>query len=348
MLENLFMGSSILGFLLSIALITSILTPHKANFFLGLIVLFISVQLLFSWGSHSDYNNAIGAFPFWIFLTYHILPPSIWLFTTCIFDPSVELKRWYALLFMPAFAEILIQTIIILRIVPRLSLMDYAGWIWFIDYIPLLGLILSLGFFWIKYFQANQSGRFKKVKGIRIPHVKLFLLMSVFTLIGLLWIFFTITGRENFLIIELLLVLLLLTFSFLIFLNSQPFPLLEKMGNKDSYSNYDDQKELKRLNYVLNEKQLFTNPGFSLKDLSQEMNLPSRYLSHLINRYHDKNFKEFINEYRIETFLVKARSSENKYKTLLALAFESGFNSKSSFNQVFKECKGKPPSEYLI
>ena len=94
-------------------------------------------------------------------------------------------------------------------------------------------------------------------------------------------------------------------------------------------------------------KKLFLKPNLTLKELSSKLNLPTRYVSFLINHYHKKNYKEFINEFRIETFLTKAKSEEKDYKTLLALAFESGFSSKSTFNLVFKKHLGQSPSEYL-
>ena len=98
---------------------------------------------------------------------------------------------------------------------------------------------------------------------------------------------------------------------------------------------------------TLNEKKLFLKPNLPLKELSYELNLPPRYVSFLINHYHKKNYKEFINTFRIETFLSKAKSEEKDYKTLLGLAMESGFSSKSTFNLVFKKHLGQSPSEYL-
>ena len=132
------------------------------------------------------------------------------------------------------------------------------------------------------------------------------------------------------------------------FINIQTFPTQQKIAKSKIYfPKYNDQQELKRLNLVVKEKELFLTPNFSLKDLSNTLKLPKRYVSYLINRYHDKNYKEFINDFRIQTFLQKAQSDEKNHKTLLALALESGFNSKSTFNQVFKNHVGKTPSEYL-
>lgn len=348
LMENILLVSSVLGFLLGIALFLHIARQQKANSFLGLIVLLMALELLFSWGSYSGYNNSLGTFPFWMFLTYLIIPPSLWLFISCIFDATFQLKRWHLLLYSPALAEVAIHAASWFDISPfRTNLMDYQIWIWFVDYIPLAGFIFLMGYFWAKYFQAYQRNEFKPGKGGYMPHIKLLFIMGVLTLISLLWLMFTFIGWEYFSVIELLLVILLFGFSLLIFLDSKPITEIQKMNNSDLFSNYDDQLQLEHLNSILEEKQLFKRQGLSLKELSRELNLPSRYLSHLINRYYHKNFNEFINEHRIAAFITKARSPEGQYKTLLALAFESGFNSKSSFSQVFKDYKGKSPSEYL-
>ena len=166
-------------------------------------------------------------------------------------------------------------------------------------------------------------------------------------MMALLWVIFSFIGWENFLIIEFLLVFLLFVFSFLLLLEGPTFPIMEIKVREDLFPNYNDQEELKRLEEAMDENQLFINPDLSLNELSQELALPSRYLSYLINKYHYKSYKEFINQYRIDFFITKARSGEVKRKTLLALAMESGFNSKSTFNQAFKNCKGKSPSEFL-
>ncbi|KEO71850.1 helix-turn-helix domain-containing protein [Anditalea andensis] len=347
-LESVFLISAGLGFLLSVALMTDLFRPNKANFFLGIIIFFLSIQLLFSWGSYSGYNNSSGNFPFWIFLTYNVLPPSVYLFTRHQLNTRVKLRSWYAILYLPALAEILITVFIKLGIIfyPA-DLMEYQVWIWFIDYIPMIGFIISLGYFWRKYGKARKNNELKLEKDNWIYHLNLMLLMGVLTIIGLLWLAFSLIGWEKFSIIEFLLVFLLFVFSFLRFLNSNSNLMMTVKSREDAFPNYNDQEELKRLKDVMDVKQLFINPDLSLIELSKELGLPSRYLSYLINRYHHKSYKEFLNQYRIDAFIAKAQSDEIKNKTLLGLAMESGFNSKSTFNQAFKNYKGKSPSEYL-
>ena len=118
LMEHILLVSSVLGFLLSAALLSHLFREKKANFFLGLIVWLMALELLFSWGSWSGYNQSQDAFPFWIFLTYHIIPPSIWLFVSCIFDTSFQVKRRHMLLFLPALAEVATQASSMLGIHP--------------------------------------------------------------------------------------------------------------------------------------------------------------------------------------------------------------------------------------
>jgi len=71
------------------------------------------------------------------------------------------------------------------------------------------------------------------------------------------------------------------------------------------------------------------------------------HLSQIINQYEEKNFYDFVNSYRVEEFITLAKKDIDKNFNLLGLAYEAGFNSKSSFNQVFKKITGKTPSEFL-
>jgi len=84
----------------------------------------------------------------------------------------------------------------------------------------------------------------------------------------------------------------------------------------------------------------------NIYDLSSQLNIPRHFLSEVINEHMGKNFYSLVNEYRVEE--VKRRMVNPKYKhlTILAIAFDAGFNAKSSFNTVFKEKTGMTPSEY--
>ncbi len=90
----------------------------------------------------------------------------------------------------------------------------------------------------------------------------------------------------------------------------------------------------------------YLNQDLNLKFLASRLDISSGYLSQIINKNEKKNFFEFINSYRVKT--VKEMISEGKLEhlTLLGIAYEAGFKSKSTFNLVFKKIEGMTPSAY--
>ena len=90
----------------------------------------------------------------------------------------------------------------------------------------------------------------------------------------------------------------------------------------------------------------YLNADISLPELSERMNIPSHHLSRVINEKLNMNFFDFINQYRVEE--VKSRIQDQQYVhlSILGIAFDSGFNTKSAFNRVFKKMTGMTPSEF--
>ena len=102
----------------------------------------------------------------------------------------------------------------------------------------------------------------------------------------------------------------------------------------------------KVLEYMKSEKP-YLDSELTLIKLAGLLNIPYHHLSQVINEQLGKNFFEFVNEYRVEE--VKQRITKNKDRkfTLLSIAYDSGFNSKSSFNSVFKKITKITPKEYM-
>ena len=115
----------------------------------------------------------------------------------------------------------------------------------------------------------------------------------------------------------------------------------KKSGLKSDIA-IDKHNEL--LELMKNEKP-YLNPKLTLTELAQSLSVSSNHLSQIINQYEQVNFHDFVNKYRVEEFIKRAQS--NKYFSILAHALDSGFNSKSSFNSVFKKIKSETPSQYM-
>ncbi len=118
-------------------------------------------------------------------------------------------------------------------------------------------------------------------------------------------------------------------------------PAYENSGLKEDVAK---QKHKELLKYMATEKP-YLQPKLSLSVLAKGLNISPNYLSQIINQYEQQNFNDFVNKYRINEFIIRAE--ENTHFSLLALALDSGFNSKSTFNTVFKKHKGQTPSQYL-
>jgi AraC-like DNA-binding protein len=101
-----------------------------------------------------------------------------------------------------------------------------------------------------------------------------------------------------------------------------------------------------RIDAVMKEKRPFLEPRLTLPALSEITGINQHLLSRVINEKFGKNFFEFVNSYRVEEFKRLATSEKLKNMTLLALAMEAGFNSKSTFNTAFKKIAKQTPREF--
>lgn len=115
-------------------------------------------------------------------------------------------------------------------------------------------------------------------------------------------------------------------------------------------SGLDEEKADKVYNQLvecmINQKP-FTDSDITLAGLARTLDVHPNHLSQVINSYEGKNFYDYINFHRVEEFKKLALQPGKRNFTLLALAFECGFNSKTSFNRNFKKATGVSPSEYL-
>lgn len=104
---------------------------------------------------------------------------------------------------------------------------------------------------------------------------------------------------------------------------------------------------LAAINRVMGDIEVISNPDFSLQQLAQIVQSNTKYVSWVINNTYNKNFKSFINDYRIEEASKMLVDRDNYgHLTLQAIAQKVGFKSATSFNTAFKRVIGMTPSAY--
>jgi len=92
---------------------------------------------------------------------------------------------------------------------------------------------------------------------------------------------------------------------------------------------------------------IYLDPELSLDKVSQKFKLPKHHITQALNTQLNKNFFTFVNEYRINEFKERLEEEPLDRLTILGLAYECGFNSKSTFNSVFKKLMNQTPTEFL-
>lgn len=112
--------------------------------------------------------------------------------------------------------------------------------------------------------------------------------------------------------------------------------------------NKEQAKELySKLQDAMQKEALYEDPNLTLKDLANKLDISGNYLSQIINEIEGVNFYTYVNNLRIQSFLIKMKLPENKKYTLMSVAHDCGFRNKSTFNRHFKRINGQTPSEYF-
>jgi AraC-like DNA-binding protein len=130
---------------------------------------------------------------------------------------------------------------------------------------------------------------------------------------------------------------------------------VQLIGNSETSSKYiksglqrnDVDVYYSSLIQLMDSEKLFLDSKLSIKTVADKLEMSVNHLSQVINQQSGKNFFKFINEYRVEEAKKFLLDQSNKKYTILAIAYDCGFNSKSSFNTIFKQYTGKTPSDFI-
>ena len=123
------------------------------------------------------------------------------------------------------------------------------------------------------------------------------------------------------------------------------FNNIERVGEKVEIPDLLLWKE--KIETLMLSDRLFENPELTIADLCGQLGTHPKKISQAINQGFDMNFNDFVNHYRIRAVIKKIEDGEHELQTLISIAFECGFNSKSTFNRAFKRYTSSTPKEYI-
>jgi AraC-like DNA-binding protein len=231
----------------------------------------------------------------------------------------------------------------------------------FLSFIPLITLLMIFyvinSFKLLRLHSQHIRDHFSDLENADLNWLRNFLIITT-----ILWVLFVPAGavliRQGKLIIVYQMVLAILSLSvffiaFFGFYQSSVFMIANiKNGDERKYENSqtddtaveDVSADAAKLKEFMAVHKPYLEYKLSLSQLATKLGWSTTHLSYVLNKELKQNFYEFVNHYRVEE-VKKLLKSDTKY-TNLGIAFDCGFNSKSSFHRIFKEVTGLTPSEY--
>ncbi|RBL90497.1 helix-turn-helix domain-containing protein [Chitinophaga flava] len=131
-------------------------------------------------------------------------------------------------------------------------------------------------------------------------------------------------------------------------LSGVTYEVTDKQMAEDAKALFEPDPEiLNRIREAMEKQQLYLNPGLTLVDLAQAIKLNPKVVSRHINTGYQKSFNDYVNAYRVEEVKRKLTPANLEKTTIISIAMDAGFNSKTTFNRIFKEFTGMAPSEFI-
>ncbi len=315
----------------------------------------ISVQMMISL---FNTKFTITAFP----ISPFVYGPLMYMYICTLIDPKPRLRHYYISWLLPVIAFAVLA--LVYRNQPILIFDDY------LEDAPLRAVRFSYAILLMISIFCYSIMTFIKI-GIHRKKVKdmysytsqkitlgwaLFVSITFFVMyFGLFALGFTRVFAKNFNFDPLLLgnsILVFYSFAFSIFgyqqdrIYPEEIPVEKPKYERSGLRPASMEKLKVKLLDLMNNEQIYREPELTILDVSQRLTVPRHHVTQVLNEKLEKNFYTFINEYRIEDAKQRLKDPKNDNLTVLAIGYDAGFNSKSSFNTLFKKHVGMTPSEF--
>jgi len=354
----LFIGGA-QGLLLSAALFSVKRGNGKANRILAILLLLFSFLILSHAIGHSHIHGSVSYTHRWmVHAIFFIVGPLLFLYSKALTRCDFKLRIKDTLHFLPA----ILSSAVILYIgdIPRTQ--EFTT---LVDLVILLLITLQMSVYLVcmlvilsRYTQMMKD-TYSSIEKIKLHWLRFFVISQIVIwpiafIIDLYW-----HNTGNIGSIWLIISAFIYFIGYIGLLRPEIFSgelKGEKLYVQSDKKKYEksalslEQAEtiLQRLQSFMKSSKPYVNPTLTLPALSKDMNISPHHLSQVINERLNKNFFEFINDFRVEEAKRLLKNPQKRNLTLASIGFEAGFNSVSSFNSIFKKVTSSTPSQYQL
>lgn len=127
-----------------------------------------------------------------------------------------------------------------------------------------------------------------------------------------------------------------------------PLIVSNSKANEDQEFSLNLQEWKAKITAVFELEEIYKNPNLTLTDVALHLDTNRNVISNVINKEIKLNFNDFVNKKRTEAVIEMLKKGEHIHSSLLGIALECGFNSKTTFNRAFKKQTGLTPKQYII
>lgn len=308
------------------------------------------------------YNGWEGTWVGLSWLHYHLMGGLFLFFTRYLLGVSINARFW--ILLLAGFTVVRVLFLIPEDPAVYENYSDEFGWTDFgliLDNFASNGLniaALYLAFQKIKnlQFAIKPEGKdrvsYLWLRGILAFQIRLYVVLVLLTVLSFLFAEYWLTFWKVESVVSgfFFFVLAFFAIRFPIFSAHGDFKDLqqaEKKYAKSSLTQDDSGRLWQQINQLMEEKKLYLDPEFRLTDLAARMEQSVHHISQVINQEKGGSFSDFLNALRVQEAQALLRSDKAKQLTILAIALEAGFNSKTAFYNAFKKFTGQTPSQFM-
>lgn len=358
--NSLILAGVIQGFLFGLIVLIFKKYRSKSNYFLVSLILAYSLNNLQYYLLDTEIVSTTQFYSY-IYIQWALLMPAfLYLYGIMFLYPNKVISWKHRLLFAPFVIGLLLS--VIFKLLVGLYYHD-PNFSPFFQMLPSIGEFLAILFNWVVIivlfikivrFEKGQTYSAKTVT-FRLNWFKATLI--ILFLGTLLWAYLEYTygdENENFYFYPLWIIIAFVIY-WLGHIGIYKFGIIEQRKKIRRISHELGPRitiEPSKNDYIANMERFlihennFLDPTITLESLAEKLELSKGYLSKLINTEVGTNFKDYLNNLRVEEAKSYLTNPEFSNYTLVAIGLEAGFNSKSAFNASFKKITGQTPSEY--